>query len=169
LRELMRYIKVDCHGRAFRNRQLAEDRGRESKLEALARYRFDLAFENSISQDYLSVKFFDPLVAGCVPVYRGAPNIEEFAPGDHWFINAADFHGPQGLAEYLLHLVKNPAEYDAYFAWKDRPPRESFLKKIEIAEKDPFRRLCEQMLARSCSPRRASAWKAFAWPWRGKG
>ncbi|MGO8736562.1 MAG: glycosyltransferase family 10 domain-containing protein [Terriglobia bacterium] len=166
VRELMRHLKVDCYGRAFHNRELGEDRGRESKLETLSRYRFDLAFENSISQDYLSEKFFDPLVAGCVPVYRGAPNIEEFAPSDHCFINAADFHGPQELAEYLLHLAKNPAEYDAYFAWKDRPLREGFLKKIEIAEKDPLRRLCELLVARGFSPRRAGAWKAFAWPWR---
>jgi hypothetical protein len=166
VRELMRYLKVDCYGRAFHNRELAGDCGRESKLETLARYRFDLAFENSISKDYLSEKFFDPLVSGCVPVYRGAPNIEEFAPGDHCFINAADFHGPQELAAYLLHFVKNPAEYDAYFAWKGRPLRETFLKKIEIAEKDPFRRLCDHMVALGCTPRRASAWKALAWPWR---
>ena len=166
VRELMRYLKVDCYGRAFHNRELADDRGRESKLQAVARYHFDLAFENSITPDYVSEKFFDSLAAGSVPVYRGAPNIEEFAPGDHCFINAADSHGPQELAEYLLHLVKNPAEYNAYFAWKERPLRESFLKKIEIAEKDPFRRLSDLMLARGFSPRRAGVWKAFAWPWR---
>jgi hypothetical protein len=153
VRELMSYIKVDCYGRALRNRQLAEDRGRESKLETLARYHFDLAFENSICEDYVSEKFFEPLVAGCVPVYRGAPNIEEFAPGDHCYINAADFHGPRELAEYLLDLAKNPAEYEAFFAWKDRPFRQSFLKKIEIAERDPLRRLCELLLARGCSAR----------------
>jgi hypothetical protein len=164
VRELMRYLKVDCYGRAFHNRELGEDHGRETKLETIGRYRFDLAFENSITRDYVSEKFFDPLVAGTVPVYRGAPNIEEFAPGDHCLINAADFQGPQELAEYLLHLAKNPAEYEAYFAWKNRPLRESFLKKIEIAEKDPFRRLCDLMLARGLSPRQASAWKA--WPWR---
>jgi hypothetical protein len=152
LRELMRYLKVDCYGRTFRNRQLAEDRGHESKLETLARYRFDLAFENSLCEDYVSEKFFDPLVAGCVPVYRGAPNIEEFAPGDHCYINTADFHGPRELAAYLRHLAKNPAEYEAFLAWKERPLREGFLKKIEIAEKDPFRRLAELLLASGCSP-----------------
>lgn len=166
VRELMRHIRVDGYGRAFHNRDLGEDRGRESKLATLARYRFDLAFENSISHDYVSEKFFDPLVAGSVPVYRGAPNIQEFAPGDRCFINTADFSGPRELAEYLQHLAMNPAEYDAYFAWKDQPLRESFLKKVEIVEKDSFHRLCELMLARGCSPRRTRTWGAFAWPWR---
>jgi hypothetical protein len=166
VRELMRYLKVDCYGHAFQNRRLREDRGRESKIETVGRYRFDLAFENSISKDYLSEKFFDSLAAGCVPVYRGAPNVEEFAPGDHCFINAADFSGPQELAQYLLHLAKDPAEYEAYFAWKDRPLRESFLKKIEIAEKDPLRRLSERMRARGYSGHRASVWELLAWPWR---
>ncbi len=147
VRELMRYIKVDCYGRAFQNRELAEDHGRESKLETLARYRFDLAFENSLCEDYVSEKFFDPLAAGCVPVYRGAPNIEEIAPGDRCYINAADFRSPQELAEYLLHLAKNPAEYESFFAWKDRPLREGFVKKIQIAEKDPLRRLSELLIA----------------------
>jgi hypothetical protein len=166
VRELMRHIQVDCYGRAFPNRQLAGDRGRESKLVTLSRYRFDLAFENSVSRDYVSEKFFDPLVAGCVPVYRGAPNIEDFAPGDHCFISAADFGGPQDLAAYLQHLTHNPAEYAAYFAWKERPLRESFIKKIEIAEKDPFHRLAALLLARGCAPRRHGTWEALAGLWR---
>jgi hypothetical protein len=161
VRELMRDLKVDCYGRAFPNRELADDRGRETKLETLSRYRFDLAFENSISPDYLSEKFFDSLVAGCIPVYRGAPNIDEFGPGDHCFINAADFKSPKELAEYLLHVAKTPAEYDAYFAWKTRPLRPEFLKKIEIAERDKFHRLAELMLGRGIVPRRRSIWEAL--------
>jgi hypothetical protein len=161
VRELMRYVNVDCYGRVLRNRELPRDEGPPSKLETIARYRFDLAFENSISPDYVTEKFFDPLMAGSVPVYRGALNIEEFAPGDHCYINTADFHGPQKLADYLRHLSKNPVEYEAYFAWKERPLRESFLRKIEIAERDPLRRLCDHMLARGGIARRAaSGWEA---------
>ena len=165
-RELMRYIPIDCYGRAFPNRSLAEDSGRETKLTTISRYRFDLAFENSISRDYLSEKFFDSLAAGCVPVYRGAPNIEEFAPGDHCFINAADFHGPRELAEFLLHLTHHPAEYEAYFAWKTRPWRDAFLQKIAIAEVDPFHRLAEKIRGRGTLPRASSVWGAIPWPWR---
>jgi Glycosyltransferase family 10 (fucosyltransferase) C-term/Fucosyltransferase, N-terminal len=164
-RELMRYLPVDCYGRVLHNCDLPEDKGSESKLSTIARYRFNLAFENSIARDYVTEKFFDPLLVGCVPVYRGAPNVEEFAPGDHCFINTADFPGPRELAEYLLHLAANPAEYEAYFAWKSRPLRPAFLQKVEIAERDALRRLCECLLARGFSARRPSAWTAALWPW----
>jgi hypothetical protein len=111
--------------RAFHKRELARDEGRASRLETIARYRFDLAFENSISTDYVTEKFFDPLTAGCVPVYRGAPNIADFAPGERCYIDAADFHGPRELAEYLLNQAKNPAEYETWLEWKKRPFRET--------------------------------------------
>jgi hypothetical protein len=71
--ELMEYIKVDSYGRWNRNRELPEDLGRETKLETISRYKFTLSFENSITKDYVSEKFFDPLIAGSVPVYLGPP------------------------------------------------------------------------------------------------
>ena len=35
-----------------------------NKLEALKRYKFSLAFENSNEEDYVTEKFFQSLVAG---------------------------------------------------------------------------------------------------------
>ena len=71
--ELMQHLPVDSYGRSLGNRTLVRDEGRRTKLETIARYKFTLAFENSISQDYVTEKFFDPLLAGSVPVYLGAP------------------------------------------------------------------------------------------------
>ncbi|MBK6803493.1 MAG: hypothetical protein IPG84_00810 [Betaproteobacteria bacterium] len=62
--ELMRHVAVDCYGACHRNRTLARDDGRTTKLATIARYRFTLAFENSIARDYVTEKFYDPLVAG---------------------------------------------------------------------------------------------------------
>jgi hypothetical protein len=78
---------------------------------------------------------------------------------------------PRKLTILLYDASWVPGNYSARrkrsgFAWKDWLLRESFLKKIGIAEKDPLRRVCEQMRARGCTPRRAKGWKAFAWPWR---
>ncbi len=36
--------------------------------------------ENSIATDYVTEKLYDAFVAGCVPVYYGAPNIEDLLP-----------------------------------------------------------------------------------------
>jgi hypothetical protein len=104
VRELMRHLRVDSYGRCLQNRELPLDRGRETKLEVIAGYKFTLAFENSISPDYVTEKFFDPLRAGSVPVYLGAPNVDDFAPGDRCYIRVADFRGPEDLGRYLRSL-----------------------------------------------------------------
>ena len=78
-----------------------QDNGRESKINLYKQYKFVIAFENACATDYVTEKFFDPLIAGAVPIYLGAPNINEFAPGEHCFIHANDFKSPKELADYI--------------------------------------------------------------------
>jgi hypothetical protein len=147
--ELMRYLDIHSYGQALNNRSIpSPDRGRPTKLEIIAGYKFNLAFENAIGEDYVTEKFFDPLVAGTVPVYLGAPNIETFAPGDRCFINTADFGSPRELAEYLLHLNHDDSAYMEYFAWKDHPFRPAFQALLSKVDGPPFARLCELVRAR---------------------
>ena len=113
IRELMRYVAVDSYGRTLNNRLLAEDRGRETRSTVGSGYKFTLAFENSLCRDYVTEKFFEPLTWGSVPVYLGAPNVDEFAPADRCYIDAADFSGPRDLAAYLRHLDSDDGAYDA--------------------------------------------------------
>ena len=145
VRDLMQYLQVDSYGKCLANRTLAEDRGRVTKLETISHYKFTLAFENSISRDYVTEKFLDPLTAGSVPVYRGAPNIDDFTPGEHCFINAADFDNPRELSEYLMYLATHDAEYESYLAWKDKPFPGKFLETIGPFFESPFVRLCSQL------------------------
>jgi hypothetical protein len=140
--ELMKRIGIDSYGRSLRTRELRDDRGRETKLAVIARYKFTLAFENSICRDYVTEKFFDPLVAGSVPVYLGAPNVREFAPADDCFIDAADFAGPAELAAYLTFLAADDSAYAKYLAWKTRGLARSFLDKVERQRLSGWCRLC---------------------------
>ncbi|HAP76773.1 MAG TPA: hypothetical protein DCR14_11885, partial [Acidimicrobiaceae bacterium] len=50
-------------------------------------------------------KFFQPLLAGSVPIYRGAPNVADFAPAPNCYIDADDFDGPADLARFLRSLT----------------------------------------------------------------
>ena len=77
----MREIPIDSYGKLFNNKKMDQDNGRESKINLYKSDKFVIAFENACATDYVTEKFFDPLIAGAVPIYLGAPNINEFAPG----------------------------------------------------------------------------------------
>jgi len=145
-RELAELLPLHCYGRVGRNREIPVDRGRASKHEILRGYRFALAFENSIAPDYVTEKFFDALIAGAVPVYLGAPNVEDFAPGDRCYLSVRDFSSPRELAAYLRHLADDEADYRELHAWRSRPLRPTFLRLVELADRSPpFVRLAARL------------------------
>lgn len=118
---LMRRVKVDSYGSVLHNRDLlGSDKGCETMMRVAARYKFVLALENSLADDYVSEKYFCALASGSVPVYRGAPNVASLAPAEHCFINAADFAGPVELAAYLNRLNEQDDAYEAYLALEAR-------------------------------------------------
>jgi hypothetical protein len=140
--ELMRHMEVHSYGRVLRNRSLDRDRGRETKLETVSRYRFTLAFENAIAEDYVTEKLYDPLLAGSVPVYLGARNVERLAPSPDSFIDVRDYGGPEELAHRLLALASDEAAYDRHLAWKGRPFQPNFQTMLEESRTDAIVRLC---------------------------
>ena len=147
-RELMTHMKVDSYGRFLNNRQVeASDRGHQTKLAIIAPYKFCLAFENSIAVDYVTEKFFDPLLAGTVPVYRGAGNAAAFAPGDNAFIDASKFAEPRELAKFLTELDRDEDAYRQYFKWRESGLSTDFERLVSAASKEPFGQLCEIVLA----------------------
>ena len=92
----------------------------ENKQMVLRRYKFYLSFENSIVKDYVSEKVFDGLLAGTLPVYRGAESIDKFMPSDvsPCVVKMSDFASMRDLATFLLELAKDEARYEEYFQWK---------------------------------------------------
>lgn len=143
--ELMRHMAVDGYGACHRNRTLAHDDGRPAKLATIARYRFTLAFENSIARDYVTEKFYDALVAGSVPVVLGAPNIGEFAPADRCCVDVNDFASPADLASFLAELAGDESRYAEYLAWKSGGLRAAFRDMLAFVEADPWTRLARRL------------------------
>lgn len=140
--ELMRHVAVHAYGPCLRNRTIENDRGCATKREIISRYKFTVAFENAIGRDYVTEKIFDALIAGSVPLYVGADNVDEFLPGDRCMINAADFAGPRELAEYLRRLDADDNEYAKYMQWRSEPIRPSFIAKCERLRERPLHNLC---------------------------
>jgi alpha-1,3-fucosyltransferase 10 len=146
--DLMRHVKVDSYGAALRNRALPEpDRGRDTRLATFARYKFTLALENSIAPDYVTEKLFEPLMAGSVPVYLGASNADDLAPGDRCFIDASHFDAPGSLAAHLNRLDRDDAAYAEYHAWRSRGLRPQFRALLESLRESVFCRLCRALSA----------------------
>jgi hypothetical protein len=48
-----------------------------NKLEFCAKYKFNIAFENSVSPGYCTEKVMQPLTVHSVPIYYGSPTVEE--------------------------------------------------------------------------------------------
>lgn len=96
----------------------------------MKKYLFVLAFENSEIDDYVTEKFFGALEHGAIPIYRGAPNIDEFLPGDDAIINVNDFESPKELAEYIDLLTKEPQRRQKHYEWRAKPLR-PFFRQLE--------------------------------------
>jgi hypothetical protein len=148
VRELMRHMPVDSYGRMLNTRPLLADQGRSTKLETISRYRFTLAFENSIAHDYVTEKFYDPLLAGSVPVYLGAPNVVDHAPARESYIDVRDFAGPQQLAHFLLALSCDEARYAQYQEWRERPLDPRFRALAEQQDASEWSRLYQLLVER---------------------
>jgi len=150
VRALMEHMTVDSYGRTLQNRELALDDGVPTKLRTIASYKFTLAFENSISRDYVTEKLFHPLLVGSVPVYLGAPNVDEFSPADHCYVDVRDFTGPADLAAFLLALDRDEERYAAYLAWKQTGLRERFVAMVESIRTHALCRLCAMVRNPPC-------------------
>ena len=75
-----------------------------TKSEVYSTYRFALAYENCIGfKGYVTEKIFDPMFSGCIPIYRGAPDISRFVPAD-CFIDGNAFDTPSALDRHLRSI-----------------------------------------------------------------
>lgn len=141
LSELMEYIHIDSYGRWRRNSLLNEDKGYVSKLDVIKHYKFTIAFENAISPEYVTEKFFDPLIVGSVPVYLGAPDVDKLVPGPHAYIDVRDYDSPKSLAKELQRYCENRSLYEKLLEWKKQPLNKALADLIEEQQIHPFIRM----------------------------
>lgn len=73
------------------------------KIPALQEYKFNLCYENVSVSGYITEKIFDCFFAGCVPIYLGAPNINDYIPVNT-FIDKRNFNTYEELYQYLVSI-----------------------------------------------------------------
>ena len=118
--QLRKYIKVDiisqnkgCKGE---DRCPRDQNGAVCYNIVESEYKFYLAFENSICDEYVTEKFFEMIGRNIIPVVLGGADYASIAP-PHSYINAMDYT-PHQLADYLMQLDANDTLYTEYFWWK---------------------------------------------------
>lgn len=92
-----------------------------NKIEVFHQYKFCVCMENSLAESYVTEKIYDGLVAGCLPIYYGAPDIADFVPDVNGIIDYRNFGSPAALLEELMRLSNDDAAYEAAMAWHYRP------------------------------------------------
>ncbi len=114
-RELNRLRKVDSAGRALNNTgyRLPPGDRYQVKVDWLACYRFNLAFENTRRAGWCTEKLVDPLHVHTIPIYWGDPLVKEYFNPES-FICRDDFLSDEELAEYVLHVDDTPELYAKY-------------------------------------------------------
>ena len=118
MRNLQKYVPVDIYGRCgplkckrtgrFNNAQ-------DTCNQMLDRdYKFYLAFENCICEDYVTEKLWKALLFHTVPIVMGGYNYSEYMPSTA-YIDVKDYDSPKALAKHLLYFNQTDEAYNAYF------------------------------------------------------
>ena len=81
-------------------------------------YRFYLAFENSLCQEYVTEKLYRTLNSDMIPIVYGLYDYKSMLP-EKSVIDVRDFDSPKHLADYLKVLAQNKTLFDSYFKWKE--------------------------------------------------
>jgi len=119
--ELQKYIPVDIYGSCGNYNcsvpRKKSGKGSECHLEISQKYKFYLAFENSLCTDYVTEKLFDILTLEMIPVVYGSANYSSILPFQS-YISVFDFPNLSELANYMNYLSENPAAWLKYFEWR---------------------------------------------------
>ena len=129
-------------GAALYNRHGCSKAKPHQKRCITSKYAFFLSYENSIAADYVTEKVYEPLLVGTVPVYVGAPNVENHLPTSHCIIKHTDFPDYKTLAHYLKCVIKTPAIYHHYTAWRERELFSYWKPRFEDATQEPLCKTC---------------------------
>ena len=135
VKELMKHIDVDSYGKCVNNKQLpanlqdpVESMDATEFYDFIARYKFHLAFENGICEDYITEKLIRPLHVGSIPIYRGSSSANDWMPNNHSIILVDDFDSPKKLAAFIKRLDENDDEYLKYLTFKEEGIMNEYLR-----------------------------------------
>lgn len=106
---LNKYKKVHSGGRALNN----IGNPVSDKIEFVNKYKFNICFENSSYEGYVTEKLVDALYARALPIYFGDTKAKVHINPDA-FINVHDFKDFNSVISLIRQIDSNPSLYDKY-------------------------------------------------------
>lgn len=99
-RELNNFKQIDTYGRVFGKPYDG------CKVKLLENYRWNICFENSITNGYTTEKLFEAKIAGCIPIYYGhVSTAMDF--NDQCYINCADYDSFEPVVDLISKCEQN--------------------------------------------------------------
>ena len=108
-KKLSNYKIVDCGGGSLNNIGYKV----KNKIEFQTKYKFCIAYENSLHPGYTTEKILEAYNSNCIPIYKGSNTIyNDFNPDT--FINAHDFNNDEELIEYIKRVDNDDKLYNSF-------------------------------------------------------
>ena len=139
-KKLSKYKKINSFGKVLNNMKINEDKNRmkyfnyngvESINEMIFRkHKFVICFENSCHEEYITEKLPNVMMAGSIPIYKGAPNVGEYFNTDS-FINFDDYGSYEKMIEKIVELDNDDKKYEEFLKqpWMTKENQENVRKK----------------------------------------
>jgi GR25 family glycosyltransferase involved in LPS biosynthesis len=113
-KRLSQHKRVDSLGKCLSNMQVGSTRFSgfwvDNAIERYQPYRFVIAFENTAREGYITEKIIFPLLAGCVPIYWGAPDVHSFFNPKR-MISVRQYADLDACIQRVLQVENDPAEW----------------------------------------------------------
>lgn len=102
------------------------------KLTTIRNYKFALCFENGSYPGYITEKIIDCFVAGVIPFYMGAPDIERYIP-EKLYLDAREFQSFTHMDQWVKDDIEDG--YEPYLLkqatdWLHSPDGQKYNNKV---------------------------------------
>ncbi|XP_035435453.1 alpha-(1,3)-fucosyltransferase C-like [Spodoptera frugiperda] len=129
-------LKIDVYG-ACGTFQCPKEIMNKCLDEVEKKYYFFLAFENAISEDYVTEKVLLALNHYAVPIVYGGADYSRFLPPGS-YLNAKQL-GPYNLAKEMFDIIENREIYYRFFRWRKYY---SFGRRFENPDSNEYCKFC---------------------------
>lgn len=137
----------------------------KEKYCVFSKYRFALTLDNTREEDYVTEKVYHGLTGGPIPLYDGAPNVDDYLPAPGSILRlgeflkegaSGDFRADPSLLDFerlVAELKKAAADGPAskYLEWRKQPDSWPEAFRANLNHPEPTCAVCAAALNRRCA------------------